>query len=98
MNEHLRDRINRKLGLNTPDDQKVLTKEDIIEMLRMMIRINYGYAHAQLFHPGLAVWPGDDLGEAVDMVDAAELEKEQGYFDEAARWREVMRERIGGAS
>lgn len=30
-------RINKKLGLNTPDDVRVLTKEDIIEIIRYLI-------------------------------------------------------------
>jgi len=32
-------RINRKLGLNTPSDVKVLTKEDIIEIIKYLIQL-----------------------------------------------------------
>ncbi|MEX2599105.1 MAG: DNA-directed RNA polymerase subunit beta, partial [Dehalococcoidia bacterium] len=39
-------KMNRRMGEGVPMDKRTLTKEDIIEMLRMMIRINNGYAHA----------------------------------------------------
>ncbi len=32
-------RINKKLGLNTPSDTKVLTKEDIIEIIKYLIKL-----------------------------------------------------------
>ena len=37
-------KMNRRMGHDQPMDAKTLTKEDIVEMLRMMIRINNGKA------------------------------------------------------
>jgi DNA-directed RNA polymerase subunit beta len=37
-------KMNRRMGHNVPMDDYTLTKEDIVEMLRMMIRINNGAA------------------------------------------------------
>ncbi|MEE8519592.1 MAG: DNA-directed RNA polymerase subunit beta [Dehalococcoidia bacterium] len=37
-------KMNRRMSHNMPMDMRTLTKEDIIEMLRMMIRINNGQA------------------------------------------------------
>jgi DNA-directed RNA polymerase subunit beta len=39
-------KMTRRLGVETPPEDRTLTKADIIEMLRMMIRINNGQAHA----------------------------------------------------
>jgi len=37
-------KINRKLGLNAPLDQKTLTKEDIIEIIKYLVRLTNGKA------------------------------------------------------
>jgi DNA-directed RNA polymerase, beta subunit len=37
-------KINRKLGLNQPLDQKTLTKEDIIEIIKYLVRLTNGKA------------------------------------------------------
>ena len=38
-------KMNRRTGKNVPQESRTLTKDDIIEMIRMMIRINNGVAN-----------------------------------------------------
>ena len=38
--------MNRRMGQDIPQQNRTLTKEDIVEMIRMMIRINNGVSHA----------------------------------------------------
>ena len=39
-------KMNRRMGQDIPQQNRTLTKEDIVEMIRMMIRINNGVSHA----------------------------------------------------